>query len=296
MLSIVICTYNRSILLRKCLDSLLPQINHHVEILVIDNNSNDETGNVTSDFMKKMKNLRYISEYEAGLSHARNRGLKESNSDWILFLDDDGIAFPTFVERALYLVENGQFDCVGGMYYGYFDGEKPKWIDINYGSKIKFSESLSKCPFIIPSGGVVLYRRKIIEDLGGFNTKFGMNGERIGFAEESELQKRMEDKGYQIGFDPLLQIHHLTNRKKLTLRWQLYSSFARGRDSNYLNIGIPYNIVMSIKSFIGLIFLRIPKNISNLIFKKNYYWQNLVIDSFHPNIYYLGRIYKQLHR
>ena len=50
LLTIIICTYNRSRLLKKCLDSLLHQITDETEIIVIDNNSQDNTAQVVTEF------------------------------------------------------------------------------------------------------------------------------------------------------------------------------------------------------------------------------------------------------
>ncbi|MGB4841166.1 MAG: glycosyltransferase family 2 protein, partial [Saprospiraceae bacterium] len=149
LLSIVICTYNREELLKKCLNSLIFQMNENIEIIIVDNNSIDETYSIASEFKKSNSNIRYVLEPINGLSNARNRGIKESKSDWILYLDDDGVAFPNLVDRALYLVERGDFDCVGGMYYGYADGEKPKWFPTYFGTKDKYSDTLSVCPYTV---------------------------------------------------------------------------------------------------------------------------------------------------
>jgi len=289
LLSINICTFNRSRLLKKCLDSLLSQVTEELEILIIDNNSSDDTALVVSEYIKRQKNIRYVCEPEIGLSHARNRGIKESRADWILYLDDDAIAFPDLIERTFYLIETADFDCVGGMYYGYFEGNRPKWVHNDWGTKLKYSDQLTECPYYIPHGGIVLYRKNVLLKSGEFNTSLGMKGNMTGYAEEVELQERIFRAGYKIGFDPLLKIWHLNKPESFGFRKMLWNAYYHGRDNKFIhkeNIFIV--LIKFIASFAALIFKRIPKSIIKITIVKNYYWQNMLIDSLYPNIFYLG--------
>jgi len=92
-ISIVICTYNRSALLKKALDSVLnintrPEISY--EVIVIDNNSTDDTQSVVKSNEPKFDGrLKCFIELNKGLSNARNRGIKESEGGIIVFTDDD---------------------------------------------------------------------------------------------------------------------------------------------------------------------------------------------------------------
>lgn len=298
ILSLIICTFNRSGLLKKCLDSLLPQITEELEIVIIDNNSPDDTALVLKEYIKKHKIIRYVSELEIGLSHARNRGIKEAKADWILYIDDDAIAFPDFVTRALYLVNQGEFECVGGMYYGYFDKERPKWVTPQYGTKDKYADILTLCPYYIPHGGVVLYKKSAVINAGCFNQNFGMQSNKIAYAEEMELQYKMEKMNCRIAFDPNLKIYHLVNSHKLTLSWQLNSFFALGRDSGKIE---PYGIAELLKCFLlfnkslaALFIKRVPLNSIKLLIKKKYYWENFLLDSLYANLFSAGLLYSKI--
>ena len=289
-LSIIICTYNRSRLLKKCLDSLLPQLTEELEIVIIDNNSPDDTALVVREYIKKHKNIRYVCEPEIGLSHARNRGIKEAKADWILYIDDDAIAFPDLIERALYLIERADFDCVGGMYYGYFEGEKPKWIPKDFGTKYLFSASLCECPFNVPHGGIVIYRKSILYTCGGFNTTIGMSANKISYGEEIYLQKRIEDLHGKIGFDPKLKVYHLNKADRLSLKNMFVFKYELGKSHKFeITLSLTERLYRVGRSILG-----IPKhiltNLVRLLISRNYFWQNLLFDSFGPFIYYLGRL------
>lgn len=96
-ITIVIPTFNRVELLAKALQSLLqlntkPQFTH--EIIVIDNASTDGTPALLAEYKNQVRSVR---EERAGESFARNRGIQESNSEWLVFLDDDQTVDPNWL-------------------------------------------------------------------------------------------------------------------------------------------------------------------------------------------------------
>lgn len=292
-LSIIICTFNRSGLLKKCIDSFTPFINDEVEIIIVDNNSTDNTTEIISSLLLIYSQINCYKEGKIGLSHARNRGMVEAKSNWILYVDDDAIAFPNLVDRALYLVEKEDFDCIGGMYYGYYESEKPKWIPDEFGTKYKYAEHLTECPYNIPCGGIVLYRKTMLESLGGFSDSFGMLGSSKKLGEETELQYRASILNYKIGFDPELKVYHLVKPEYATLSWLLLRSFLEGKTTVQI---IKKNSLLRIlfknfRSFISLIFKRFPLNVLSWVSHKDYYWQNLIYDSLMPNFLFLGQLW-----
>lgn len=85
--SVIICTLHRPAFLRKCLEAVASLHPAADEVLVVDNTQGDqETEGIARSF-----SARYIVEPTAGLSYARNRGLAESSSDVVAFIDDDAI-------------------------------------------------------------------------------------------------------------------------------------------------------------------------------------------------------------
>ena len=91
MISICICTYNRSESLWRTLDSLAKQDDIDsgaVEVLIVDNNCTDGTSNVVEAFREKLP-IRRVTESRQGLAHARNRAVADFRGDVLLFTDDD---------------------------------------------------------------------------------------------------------------------------------------------------------------------------------------------------------------
>jgi len=262
-----------------------------IEVIVVDNNSTDNTKQIVKIFQGQINNLVYQLEPKIGLSHARNAGYKVAEGEWVLYLDDDAFAFDDMVQRALYLCHLNQYDCIGGMYYGYFEEERPKWIDKDFGTKKLFSNELKPCPFDVPHGGIVIYRKSIIINLQGFNSSFGMIANKLGYGDEIELQQRIEQKGGKIAFDPYLKILHLVKSSRLNIKSILLASYALGKGHKFRSgLSFYQRLIKTIFSIIAIPTIKLPKNLWKLIIIKTYYRQNLVIDTFNGALYHCGRL------
>ncbi len=291
ILSIVICTHNRSQLLKKCLDSLVQQLTDDVEVLIVDNNSPDNTFTVVKAFSEYNPNIRYVFESKTGLSNARNTGWSQATSDWILYLDDDAIAFPDMVSRAKFLIEKDDFDCIGGMYFGYFEDSKPKWIPDGFGDKEAFTDSLTSCSYRVPNGGIILYKKVLLKKVGGFDPNFGMIGNKKKFGEEIELNYRAEEMGFRIGFDPELKIWHFVKEEYLTIWWMLKRKFLVGQAMQRIDDeSYSIRIYWLIRSIIDAVIIRLPKKSVKLFKQKQYYYQNWIIDVWCTVFLRLGKL------
>src|SRR5262245_21674789 len=98
-LAVIIPTYNRRAMLMECLDALEKQSipRDAYEILVIDDHSPDDTPQRMQVRVKQYGEhaLRFFrQEMNAGPSAARNVGIRNAQSDWLLFLDDDILVAP----------------------------------------------------------------------------------------------------------------------------------------------------------------------------------------------------------
>lgn len=282
MLTLVICTYNRSAILRYCLEALANQTanQNNFEVLVIDNGSTDNTKELVNSFRTRITNLRHVFEKEVGLSHARNRGFQEARFDWVAYLDDDAKAHSNFVERAIYSIEKYNFDFIGGFFFPWYLEPKPKWL----------SDSFSMFPYVINEVGelqkdhhaigcVMMMKVIALKDIGGFPVELGMIGNQVGYGEENWVQDEMRKKNYKLGFDPELKVDHLVASYKFTVIWHLKRFYAKGRTDRLMN---PVNA--SIKQFLVIskgtahVIYALVKNLPKLIFKHNYYRQNYILD------------------
>lgn len=101
-ISVIIPTYNRKNIIKKCLDALFRQTcaNFNFEIIVIDDGSTDGTENAVKEIILNAPvTLRYLKQENKGPAAARNVGIKNAHSEIVLFIGDDIIVTETFIEE-----------------------------------------------------------------------------------------------------------------------------------------------------------------------------------------------------
>ena len=89
LISVIIPVYNVEPFLKRCLDSVIKQTYSNLEIILVDDGSEDNSGNICDDYQNKDSRIKVIHKKNGGLSSARNKGLDESKGNLILFLDSD---------------------------------------------------------------------------------------------------------------------------------------------------------------------------------------------------------------
>ncbi len=117
-ITVIICTYNRSQSLRKTLGSIvaedLPQ-SVGWEIVVVDNNSSDETRQVVEELRCRYpQRIRYVFEPKQGVSNARNTGIREARGEILAFIDDDETADTAWLQNLTANLHSGEWAGAGG--------------------------------------------------------------------------------------------------------------------------------------------------------------------------------------
>ncbi|MFK7935689.1 MAG: glycosyltransferase family 2 protein, partial [Saprospiraceae bacterium] len=188
--TVAICTYNRVNILKRCLSSLAKadSAGTTFEILVIDNNSTDCTKEISTTFAARFLHFRYYFEQQQGLSYARNAAYQLAKGEWLVYLDDDAKVFEDFFLQLQLALSNFPFPCFGGWYSEYYLHERPKWLPIGFGTMTLPRPDSGELKTEIIHGGIMIIKKSLLEELNGFDTKLGMKGKYIGYAEEEEIQ------------------------------------------------------------------------------------------------------------
>lgn len=233
MISIVICTYNRADILVGALDSIYTQQSSLVdfEVLVIDNNSTDNTQNVVQSYINIYPNFRYYIEKQVGLSYARNRGWQEAKGEYIAYLDDDSRAAPEWLKVAQEIITNLNPGVFGGPYYAFYNSPKPYWWKDEYRSREHAEQAR---PLILSeslSGNNIVILRSFLKELGGFDPQFGMTGNKVATCEEDDflLRLRIKKPEVLIYYDPKLSIEHLVHPNKMSFKWLIPHRLGAGK-------------------------------------------------------------------
>lgn len=235
VISIIICTYNRASLLKNCLDSLINQNieKKQYEIIVVNNNSNDNTEEIVKDFLDNYQNIRIVLETNQGLSHSRNRGYREAQAEYVAYMDDDAKASPNWVEIAIQIINKQQPDLFGGPIYPFYLLPKPEWFKDEYEIRVHAAKTGWMESGHI-SGSNIVFKKSLLAKFGGFNPEFGMKGNSIGFHEETQLINEAYRNKNRVYYSLDLIVNHLVPDIKYSLAYFIYSRYKSGKDYYYL--------------------------------------------------------------
>lgn len=100
-ITVVVPIYNVGPYLHQCLDSVVNQTYHDLEILLIDDGSPDNCGAICDEYAAKDARIRVIHKKNAGVSSARNDGVRLATGEWILFLDADDWLDLNYIETMI---------------------------------------------------------------------------------------------------------------------------------------------------------------------------------------------------
>ncbi len=98
MLSVIIPVYNVQDYLARCVDSVLAQTYTDLEIILVDDGSIDESGDMCDEYATGNERIRVVHKPNGGLSDARNAGLDVARGDYVTFIDADDYVHPQFAE------------------------------------------------------------------------------------------------------------------------------------------------------------------------------------------------------
>lgn len=176
MISIIVPVYNIKDYIERCLYSICNQTYREIEIIVIDDGSTDESGQICDRHALKDSRIKVIHKHNEGLVVARKRGIQQASGEYIAYVDGDDWIEPNMIER-LYktLIENdvnivmcGRFEDTGdthkAVYHGVSEGRYGKQELIN---KVYPNMIVNGSFFewgIFPGLWDKLFKREIIEE------------------------------------------------------------------------------------------------------------------------------------
>jgi glycosyltransferase involved in cell wall biosynthesis len=287
LISVCICTYNRRELLAQCLHSLGrlidPRPRHDLEILVIDNNSTDDTASLVKGLVPTFPfKIRYVFEAQQGISAARNRAVNEADGDYLGFLDDECIVEPNWLAIAIGDIEAFQPSIIGGPYTGAFlPGDRPRWFRIEYGNAYFLSHEYEKGfqkKFRASSGN--MFVRRDVFDSVQFDAAMGPKGNEVKPGEEMDLQERYlgAHPAERVFYEPAISVRHFIRPEKLLLSYRAKHQFAVAMASP-ITLGHWELLLASSKAIAHLVFAPfacIFRNRAKFPFWQNYAYEKVL--------------------
>ena len=224
--TVTIQTYNRSRMLAETLESLrLLECPDDIdyEILIIDNNSSDDTLDVIKKYRDLLApRLRSVFEENQGLSHARNRALKDARGEIVCFLDDDVKVSPDWLIAVIDAFRKYNASVVGGRSYLIYPDSRPPWLPVRAEtllSRLDYGDSpLVNTDKELYGLNFSVLKQKAL-DAGGFDIRFGRNGNKLFSGEEKQLQDKIQKAGGIVVYEPKALVGHIVTPEKLTKKW-----------------------------------------------------------------------------
>lgn len=269
-ISVIIPTYNRSLRLASAIESFLEQEypKDRYEIIVVDNNSSDNTREVVERFVGSSNvSVRYLFEKRQGVHFARNSAAKQSAGDILYFTDDDMIADKSLLLNMIKVFAmNYNVGSATGRVLPKWESDPPEWI-LKYCcnwllSLNDRSEQILIAPYDV---GIFSCHQAILREpffkSGGFNPE-NTAGEWIGDG-ETGLNTKIMELGYSFAYNYDSLIYHVIPSDRLTQSY-LNKRFAnQGNCDSYTdyrkhrhnNIRLILNTMMYLKNICTIVFL-----------------------------------------
>lgn len=180
--SVIIPLYNKAPYVRKALESVMLQTYSDFELIIVDDGSSDNSLEIVREFVGRLDNkwkddrLTIISQSNSGVAAARNKGVKESEGEYVCFLDADDWWSKDFLK----VMDEATKICPNAGIYGvnYFSVRKGVSRQVLEGIPtgiINYFKKYYHPPYAMPLWtGAVVIPRKVYDEIGGFNNELKM--------------------------------------------------------------------------------------------------------------------------
>ena len=113
--TIIIPVYNSEKYIKRCMESILSQIDETFEVLLINDGSNDRSEDIIDSYAKKYPGIvRVISKKNEGTAKTRNLGIREARGEFIFFIDNDDFVDDGYFKRFINAIDEKSDIVVGG--------------------------------------------------------------------------------------------------------------------------------------------------------------------------------------
>jgi glycosyltransferase involved in cell wall biosynthesis len=179
LVSVIIPAYNAEIFIERTLDSVLSQTYENIEVIVIDDGSQDRTAEIVTRFQQQDERVILLQQLNSGVAVARNLGIAKSKGEYIAPIDADDIWYPQKLEKQVKCLESA--DEFAGLVYCWSEEIDENDVildkcDSSFYLTIQSVEGSVYTALIdsnfIGNASVPLIRRECFDKIGGYNSEF----------------------------------------------------------------------------------------------------------------------------
>ena len=255
--SLIICTYNGA----KRLPDAINHVNRVIadpvvpwELIVIDNASDDGSGQVVPELWSREEPLRVIAENEKGLIHARYRGIREANYEYISFIDDDNWIDPHWINNIYRIFrEHPEVGMCGSLNTGEFETPPPAWFKNIQGAFAVGRQGKETGDVTVSRGFVwgagMSFRKSAFERLlaAGFESRLtGRKGKNLAAGEDAEIAYAFRMAGWHLWYSEELTLKHFIPASRL--KWDYITRMYTGFGKSHALFEI-YKLVLNDKRY-----------------------------------------------
>lgn len=254
-ITVAVCTFQRPQALLRLLNALLCQKNIQLNklcVIVVDNDPHASARSTVENIQLTPLpwSVKYFVEEKAGVSHARNRCLIESETDFIAFIDDDEVPEPQWLASLIHTQLTTEADVVCGPVIPRYESKPLEWIIENKTFERKRFATNTKIGWKDSRSGNVLLHRNVVDMAGGgFDTRFATSG-----GEDSDFFWRAARSGATIVWSDEAQVVEYIPESRMNVKWILRRSYKGGQ--NWVRINAQSNsmiwLPMAVKGVITI--------------------------------------------
>jgi glycosyltransferase involved in cell wall biosynthesis len=216
-ITVILCTYNRCQSLAIALESVTAsQLPDSIswEVLVVDNNSKDDTRKVVEELAGKYPSrFRYLFEPQQGKSYALNAGIREARGNILAFMDDDVIVDLKWLQNLTGIFQERGWAGAGGRILPERAFTPPAWLSLEGKYALAPLALFDLGPqtgelLEAPIGTNMAFRKEVFEKVGGFRTDLGPLPGSEARSEDMEFGYRVLSAGLRLWYEPSAIVHH----------------------------------------------------------------------------------------
>ncbi len=223
--SVVICTHNGQARIGRVLERLHAQIGTDTfcwEILVVDNNSTDNTDATIAYYQRnwnQLFSLKLVSEPRQGLAFARSRAVREASGQWIAFLDDDTIPGENWVAQAYrFAQKHPNIGAFSGQIHGDYEVQPPPELKkvAAYLAIVERGSTAHRFDRVLPPGaGLVVQRQVWLDCVPTQSVLVGRTTAMMLASEDIEAILHIQKAGWEIWYNPEMHLYHQIPRWRM---------------------------------------------------------------------------------
>jgi len=236
--TVLICSFNRAADLARALARALAQETggrFTYEVLVVDNNSTDDTREVVETFITAgHSNLRYLFEGRQGRCHALALGISEARGRVYALSDDDVVVGPDWLRTIVDTFgTRPDISFIGGKVLPLWADRPPAWLTSRHWSAIALSDYGERELVVDRDNQICLlagaFRTGAVRAVGGYRGGLGVSKDKIGGTEDVDLFARLYRSGHRGLYVPSLVIHHQVTANRTTKAYHRRWHIGHGR-------------------------------------------------------------------